>query len=59
MTTAAELRIFLNIRIIPHRENYADNADDEQDRDKDGFVPGSQTAIKLFKEVFEEFDHTG
>jgi hypothetical protein len=41
MTTAAELRIFLNIRIIPYRENDADNADDEQDRDKHGLVPGS------------------
>jgi hypothetical protein len=59
VTTAAETRIFLNIRIIPHRENYADNADDKQDRDKDCLVPGGQTAIKLFKKVFEKFDHTG
>ena len=58
MTAAAELRILLNIRIIPDRENYADDADDEQDRDEDGLVPGSQSAIELFKEIFKEFYHT-
>jgi hypothetical protein len=41
MTAAAEFRIFLDIRIIPYREDYADNADDEQDRDEYGLVPGS------------------
>jgi hypothetical protein len=57
MTAAAELWIFLNERIISYREDYADNADDEQDRDEDGLVPGGQSAIKLFKEAFKEFDH--
>jgi hypothetical protein len=58
MTAAAEFRIFLNIRIIPYGEDYADNAYDEQDRDEDGLFSQSQSAIKFFKEIFEEFDHT-
>jgi len=58
MTAAAEFRIFLNIRIVPYSKDYADNADDEQDRDEDGLVSRSQSTIKFFKKIFEEFDHT-
>src|SRR5512139_2179556 len=59
MTAAAESGIFLNVRIISYCEDNADDADDEQYRDKDDLVPGSQSAVELFKEVLEEFDHTG
>ena len=59
MTAAAELRIFLNIRIISHSENDSDNAYDKQDRNKDDLVPGSQPAVQLFKEILKEFDHRG
>jgi len=57
VTAAAEFRILLNIGIITESEDDAEDADNEQDRDQNGLFAGTEPAVELIEQVFEEFDH--
>jgi len=57
VTAAAELRVLLDIRIITDSKDDAKDADNEQDRDQNGLFAGTEAAVELIEQVFEEFDH--
>ena len=58
MTAAAKARILLYIGIIPYRQYNTYYAYYQQDRNEDGLFTRTQSAIKLFKDAFKEFDHS-
>jgi len=57
VTAAAEFRTLLNIRIVTECKDNAEDADNEQDRDQNGLFAGTEPAVELIEQVFEEFDH--
>lgn len=57
VTAAAEFRVLLDIRIITESEDNTEDADKEQDRDQNGLFAGTEPAVELIEQVFEEFDH--
>jgi hypothetical protein len=53
----AKLRVLLDIGVIADRKDDAEDADNEQDRNKNGLIARAEPTVEFIEQVFEEFDH--